>query len=79
MLFVLVVLVALVPISAEASGQMVASLRQARMRLVATAPDSFRMLGSRLVFTRDGKRRVTGLVISEGRANGIRFERLREP
>ena len=64
---------------AEDSGQLVATVRQARMRLVPTAPDSFRMQGSRLVFTRDGKRRVTGLVISEGRANGIRFERLREP
>ena len=64
---------------AEDSGKLVAMVRQARMQLVPSAPDSFRVQGSRLVFTRDGKRRVTGLVVSEGRASGIRFERVREP
>ena len=63
----------------EDSGRLVATVRQARMPLIPTAADSFRMQGARLVFTRDGKHRVTGLLISEGRANGIRFERLREP
>lgn len=65
-------------ISAE-SGVLRASVRQARFVLMPSAPDTFRMGNARLAFTRARNGRVTGMVLSEGRANGIRFERLTTP
>jgi CubicO group peptidase (beta-lactamase class C family) len=65
-------------ITAE-KGVLRATVRQSRRVLTPAARDTFRMQNASLAFTRGRDGRVTGMVLSEGRANGIRFERLPTP
>lgn len=58
------------------SGQVRLSAGAIRARLIPEARDTFRLQNVQLAFTRDRRQRVTGLILSEGRAQGIRFVRL---
>ena len=58
------------------SGQVRLTAGALRGRLVPEARDTFRLQNLQLAFTRDRPQRVTGLILSEGRAQGIRFIRL---
>jgi hypothetical protein len=61
---------------ARDSGQVRLTAGALRGRLIPEARDTFRLQNLQLAFTRDRRQRVTGLILSEGRAQGIRFIRL---
>jgi CubicO group peptidase (beta-lactamase class C family) len=58
------------------SGQVRLTAGALRGRLIPEARDTFRLQNLQFAFTRDRRQRVNGLILSEGRAQGIRFVRL---